>query len=206
MPSGPNLSHISPRRRRWARHRWGGTGVAKQMTRGCDWAHLWSIGALGEAGGAAGERRWRSSDGATAVAQSPTRWGANLVVGEFGKNLTPSKRRFCRDSRNNFSGDVRKWHSRLWLLRMNLLSISGWTESAKDWNLEPVKPWNCESAKDWNHEPAKLRNRQSAKFGNLMRSKFGGYDVWRSSHMEDSEISKKQVKDVASKVWVKRVN
>jgi hypothetical protein len=73
--------------------------------------------------------------------------------------------------------------SRIWLLRVNLLSISGW--------LKPAKLWNHELVKFWNHEPVKLRNRGSAKFGNLLNSKFGGYDVWRYSRIRDSETSKK---------------
>jgi hypothetical protein len=45
-------------------------------------------------------------------------------------------------------------NGRIWLLCVNLLSISGWLKSAKFWNQESVKFWNQESA----------------KFGNLVQS------------------------------------
>jgi hypothetical protein len=114
---------------------------------------------------------------------------STITVGEFGKNLIPSKRRVCW---NSWGFQVMcENDSRIWLLRVNLLSISEWLKPAKLWNQEPAKHWNHEPAKHWNHELAKLRNRGSAKFGNLMKSKFGGYDVWRSSCIRDSETSKK---------------
>jgi hypothetical protein len=48
----------------------------QQMSLSCKWAHPWSIAVLGEAGDAAGERRWRSSGNTAALAQCPARWGA----------------------------------------------------------------------------------------------------------------------------------
>jgi hypothetical protein len=74
--------------------------------------------------------------------------------------------------------------SQIWLLRVNLLSISGRLKPAKRWNREPVKIWNHEPAEIWSHEHAEIWNLGSAK-------------LWvripevRESLMGSSEIRKK---------------
>jgi hypothetical protein len=74
--------------------------------------------------------------------------------------------------------------SQIWLLRVNLLSISRRLKPAKLLNHEPAKIWNHEPAKIWNHEPTRLRNLGRAK-------------LWvqipeiRESRMGSSEIRKK---------------
>jgi hypothetical protein len=97
-------------------------------------------------------------------------------VGEPGKNLTPSKRWVCRNSWKKFANQLRdessnfvkvrhswrdpdksqvfkgfpvicKNNSRIWFLRVNLLSISGWLKSTEPWNQELVQFWNLTSAK-----------------------------------------------------------
>jgi hypothetical protein len=78
IPSGQKLSQISPRWWRRARRRWGGAGERQQTAHPCDWAHLRSIGVLGEHGDVAGERQRRSSGSTAAVAQCLARWGVVL--------------------------------------------------------------------------------------------------------------------------------
>jgi hypothetical protein len=130
----------------------------------------------------------------------------NKLLGNSGKTLHTRNVGFAETHEISFQVMCEN-DSRIWLLRVNLLSISGWSkppkfwnrepaklwnrELARLWNREPAKLWNHEPAKIWNHEPVKLRNRGSAKFRNLVKSKFGGYDVWRSSRIRDSETSKK---------------
>jgi hypothetical protein len=62
------------------------------------------------------------------VGVNPLPRGAS--VGEFKKNLTPSKRRVCRIHEISFQVMCEN-DSRIWLLRMNLLSISRWLKLAK---------------------------------------------------------------------------
>jgi hypothetical protein len=126
-------------------------------------------------------------------------------VGEFRKKLSPSKRWVWRDSWNEFSGWLNI--TKVW----NLEPARLWSrESAKIWNLEPAKLWSRESAKIWNPEPAKPWSRNlesgSVKIGNLLKIKFRGYSAWRFLWIKDSWTVRSQVKDVASKVWVWRVN
>jgi hypothetical protein len=135
-------------------------------------------------------------------------------VGEFRKNLTPSKCRVVEIHQISFRV-MNESDSQVWLLRVNLMSISGWLkpakpwsresakiwnheptepwsrESAKIWNHEPAKPWSRESVKSWNHELAKTWSHESAKLGNLVKFKFGGHDVRRSPYTRNSGTSKK---------------
>jgi hypothetical protein len=131
-------------------------------------------------------------------------------VGELGKNLTPSKRWVCRNSWDKFadhsqhenSSFVKAEHSwrdpdgllsvfsgfqvmcendsRIWVLRVNLLSISGW--------LKPTKTWNLERAKLWNLELVKTRNQEPVKFWSLKSTKIGNYNEWWFSWIRDSRI------------------
>jgi hypothetical protein len=83
--------------------------------------------------------------------------------------------------------------SQIWLLRVNLLSISERLKLAKRWNREPAKIWNREPAKSWSHEPAKIWSHELAEIWNL-----GPAKLWvripevRESRMGSSEIRKKQ--------------
>jgi hypothetical protein len=72
-------------------------------------------------------------------------------VGEFRRNLTPSKRRICRISWNKFTSNVRKWQSNLASSRESIVRFRV-VESAKIWNHEPTKPWNRESVKNRSRE------------------------------------------------------
>jgi hypothetical protein len=138
----------------------------------------------------------------------------NFRLGNSEKTLHPRNVGFAEPHELSFQVMCEN-NSSVWLPRVNLLSISGWSKHAKLWNHKPAKIWNHEPAKFWNHEPARLwnhepaklcnrepvkiwnresvnlRNRGSAKFGNLVKSRFGSYDVWRSSHVRDSETNNK---------------
>jgi hypothetical protein len=128
------------------------------------------------------------------------------LLGSSGKTLHPRNVGFTEIHEISFQA-MSANDSQVWLLHVNLLSISGWLkpakswsrESSKVWNHEPAKPWSRESAKIRNHEYAKIWSREPAtiwshgpaKFRNLVKFKFGGYDVWRSPCTRDSETSKK---------------
>jgi hypothetical protein len=83
-----------------------------------------------------------------------TRFPEGLVLGNSGKTLHPRNIGFAEIHEISFQV-MCKNDSRIWLLRVNLLSISGWLKLAKLWDHEPVKPWNHESVEIWNHEHAK---------------------------------------------------
>jgi hypothetical protein len=57
--------------------------------------------------------------------------------------------------------------NQIWLIRVNLLSISGRLKHVKLWNHEPAKIWNHEHVKIWNHEPAKIWNHEPTRLRNL---------------------------------------
>jgi hypothetical protein len=102
-----------------------------------------------------------------------------LFVGEFRKNLLPSKRRVWRNSWNEFSGWLNIWRYDILNMRSrsrepvkirNLEPAKPWShepvkiwslEPAKPWSREPVKIWNLESAKPWSREPVKIWNLES---------------------------------------------
>jgi hypothetical protein len=90
--------------------------------------------------------------------------------------------------------------SQIWLLRVNLMSISRRLKPAKRWNREPVKIWNHEPAKIWNHEPAKIWSHEPAEIWNHEPTRLrnlGPAKLWvripevRESRMGSSEIRKK---------------
>jgi hypothetical protein len=104
------------------------------------------------------------------MTRGPKRQRASLQelnhVGEFRKNLSPSKRQVWQVSWNEFSGWLNI--AKIW----NLESTKPRSrESAKIWNLEPTKPRSRESVNIWNLEPVKPRSRESAKIRNLEPAK-----------------------------------
>jgi hypothetical protein len=123
-----------------------------------------------------------------------------VCVGEFRKNLSPSKCRVWRDSWNELWLNIVKiWNlepakprSREPVKIWNLEPAKPWSrEPVKVWNLEPAKPWSHERKKIWNPESTKFWNRESVKFGNLLKIKFGGHGAWGFLWIKDSWISKK---------------
>jgi hypothetical protein len=117
------------------------------------------------------------------VGVNPLPRGAS--VGEFGKTLSPSKRRVWKISWNELSG----WLNIVKIWNLELAKPRS-RECAKIWNLEPAKPRSCESAKIWNLEPAKPRNRESAKIWNLEPLKHWSHElekIW-NRNLWNSEI------------------
>jgi hypothetical protein len=112
------------------------------------------------------------------VGVNPLPWGAS--VGEFRKNLSPSKCRIWRDSWNEFSGWLNI--TKVW----NLEPAKLWSrESAKIWNLEPAKLWSRDLVKIWNLEPAKLWSHEPVKIWNLEPAKLWSHEsakIWNLEH------------------------
>jgi hypothetical protein len=91
------------------------------------------------------------------VGVNPLPWGAS--VGEFRKNLPPSKRRVCRNSWNKFSGWLNPWRSGI----LNLRS----PEVANLWRSEILNLWSPEVANLWRFG---IMNLRSPEVANLWRS------------------------------------
>jgi hypothetical protein len=68
-----------------------------------------------------------------------TRFPEGLVLGNSGKTLHPRNVGFAEIHEISFQV-MCKNDSRIWLLRVNLLSILGWLKLAKLWDHEPAKP------------------------------------------------------------------
>jgi hypothetical protein len=134
------------------------------------------------------------------------------TVGEFRKNLSPSKCRVWRNSRNEFSGWLTLWRSEILNLqspevanqsRSRILNLQS-PEVRNLWrsgilNLrspEVVNLWrfgirnsrSLEVANLWGYGAMNLRNSEigTMKFGNLLKIKFGGYGarrfLWIKTH------------------------
>jgi hypothetical protein len=133
-----------------------------------------------------------------------TRFPEGLVLGNSGKNLSPSERRVWRNSWNKFSGTLNLWRSGILNLRspevanlqksgiLNLRSpeVANLRRSGI-FNLRSPKvaiprrseSWTCEALKSRTCEDLEP---ESAKFENLLKIKFGGYGVWRFLWIKNS--------------------
>jgi hypothetical protein len=90
-------------------------------------------------------------------AVNPLPQGAS--VGEFGKNLTPSKRRVCWDSQNKFSSNVRKWQPNMASSRESVVHFRmiETYEVLESWTCEVLESWICEDLESWTCEAPKSR-------------------------------------------------
>jgi hypothetical protein len=79
------------------------------------------------------------------VGVNPLPRGAS--VGEFGKNVTPSKRRVCRDSRNKFLSNVQKWQPNMASSRESAVHFRMIVnlQSFESWVREDLESWTCEA-------------------------------------------------------------
>jgi hypothetical protein len=87
------------------------------------------------------------------------------MLGNSEKTLHPRNVGFVEVHEISFQAMYEN-NSRIWLLRVNLLSILGRLKPAKLLNHESAKIWNHELAKLWNHEPSKIWNHEPAKIWN----------------------------------------
>jgi hypothetical protein len=152
-----------------------------------------------------------------------------VLLGNSGKNLTPSKRRVCRNSRDKFSSNVRKWQPNLASSRESVVHFrvvetcedlesrtrealksricenpESWTrEALKSRICEDLESWTCEDLESWTREDMKSWTREVRESSEIQIRRL------RCMKIRVQEIRKpvrSQVKYVASKVWVWRVN
>jgi hypothetical protein len=105
--------------------------------------------------------------------------------------------------------------SHIWLLHVNLLSISGSQEPASIWNHEPAKNLNHEPAKIWSQEPANTWNHEPLKIwthGPIRLRSLRPANAWvqipeiRESWVKVRRSERSQGKDATSKGPSWRVN